>query len=176
MTKKGQGNSNIANGEVIDTLVILSSDLVQVVAKGVQLPADGYAGNVACNNAEAVVESIPSTEFSVNDVEKSIKSTVCRENGEQLRNSMQNENGFLPSLIPSNAKKDHEGRNVAEIKDTSGAANDWRQCGYDGLQGHKNDDEKVLEFSQEESATKDLGSSSTCKSISMSLVLLFKMF
>ncbi|XP_062120065.1 uncharacterized protein LOC133834459 [Humulus lupulus] len=107
--------------------------------RGVQLPTNGYAGNVACNNAEAVVESIPSAEFSVNDVEKSIKSTICRENGEQLRNSMQNENGFLPSLMPSNAKKDHEGRNVAE-------------------------------------ATKDLGSSSTCKSISMSLVLLFKMF
>ncbi|XP_062076658.1 polyadenylate-binding protein-interacting protein 3 isoform X2 [Humulus lupulus] len=152
MTKKGQGNSNIVNGEVIDTLVILSGDLVQVVAKGVQLPADGYAGNVACNNAEAVLESIPSAEFSVNDVEKSIKSTVCRENGEQLRNSMENENGFLPSLMPSNAKKDLEGRNVAEIKDTSGAANDGRQCGYDGLQ----------EFSKEESATKDLGSSSTC--------------
>ncbi|XP_062081916.1 uncharacterized protein LOC133788450 isoform X2 [Humulus lupulus] len=86
---------------------------------------------------------------------------------------MQNENGILPSLIPSNAKKDHEGRNVAEIKDTSCAANDWRQCGYDGLQGHKNDDEKVLEFSQEESATKDLGSSSTCIWVGMHTVRYF---
>ena len=31
MTKHRQENSNIANGEVIDTLVILSRDIVQVV-------------------------------------------------------------------------------------------------------------------------------------------------
>ncbi|KAF4358693.1 hypothetical protein F8388_019897 [Cannabis sativa] len=163
MTKKGKGNSNVVNGEVIDTLVILSGDLVQVVAKGAQLPADGYAGNVACSNAEAVVESIPSAEFSVKDVEKSITSTACGQNVEQLSgSSIHNENGFAPSLMPSNARKDHGERNVAEIKDTSGAANDGRQCGYDGLLGHKNDDEKVLEFSQEENATKDFGTSSSC--------------
>jgi hypothetical protein len=33
MTKKGKSKSNVGNGVVIDTLVIFSSDLVQVVAK-----------------------------------------------------------------------------------------------------------------------------------------------
>lgn len=33
MTKKGKSYSNVANGVVIDTLVILSIDLVQVIAK-----------------------------------------------------------------------------------------------------------------------------------------------
>lgn len=33
MTKKGKSNANVANGTVIETLVILSADLVQVVAK-----------------------------------------------------------------------------------------------------------------------------------------------
>ena len=33
MIKKGKCNSNIAKGEVIDTLVILSGDFVQLVAK-----------------------------------------------------------------------------------------------------------------------------------------------
>lgn len=33
MTKKGKSKSNVGNGVVIDTLVILSGDLVQVVAK-----------------------------------------------------------------------------------------------------------------------------------------------
>ena len=33
MTKRGKANSNIANGALIETLVILSGDLVQLVAK-----------------------------------------------------------------------------------------------------------------------------------------------
>lgn len=33
LTKKGKSNANVANGAVIETLVILSGDLVQVVAK-----------------------------------------------------------------------------------------------------------------------------------------------
>lgn len=33
MTKKGKGNNNVGNEGFVDTLVILSSDLVQVVAK-----------------------------------------------------------------------------------------------------------------------------------------------
>jgi len=33
MTKKGKDNTNVENEGFVDTLVILSSDLVQVVAK-----------------------------------------------------------------------------------------------------------------------------------------------
>ncbi|KAM1041728.1 hypothetical protein TB2_030423 [Malus domestica] len=44
MTKKGKSDANVGNGALIETLVIRSSDLVQVVAMGVLLPADGITG------------------------------------------------------------------------------------------------------------------------------------
>lgn len=58
MTKKGKGNSNVRNEGFVDTLVILSGDLVQVVAKGVMLPADGVGGNITGEDEEAVVHSV----------------------------------------------------------------------------------------------------------------------
>ncbi|XP_057949018.1 uncharacterized protein LOC131144389 isoform X3 [Malania oleifera] len=62
MTKKGKHNANVAHGGLIETLVVLSGDLVQVVAKGVLYPADG-AGNIAGNDLEAVEGTVPSFEF-----------------------------------------------------------------------------------------------------------------
>ncbi|KAL3632766.1 hypothetical protein CASFOL_025750 [Castilleja foliolosa] len=46
MTKKGNLDSNIVNGTLIETLVVGSEDLVQVVAKGVQIPFNGITGYV----------------------------------------------------------------------------------------------------------------------------------
>ena len=51
-------------------------------SQGIQLPADDYAGNLAAN---VVVDSVPAEECPVNDVMRSIKSTVCRKNVEQIR-------------------------------------------------------------------------------------------
>ncbi|KAL5548348.1 hypothetical protein UlMin_003579 [Ulmus minor] len=111
MSKKGKGNSNVANGGLIDTLVILSGDLVQLVAKGVLLPADGIDGNVAGNNTEAVVDMVISKEHATNDMEIT-KSTVDIKRYDQIRNSVQNENGFAQGLMPPSARKGHEGRNL----------------------------------------------------------------
>lgn len=58
MTKKGKGNTNVRNEGLVDTLVILSGDLVQVVAKGVMLPADGVGGNITGDDEEAVAHSV----------------------------------------------------------------------------------------------------------------------
>ncbi|TKY46868.1 Polyadenylate-binding protein-interacting protein 4 [Spatholobus suberectus] len=58
MTKKGKGNTNVGNEGLVDTLVILSGDLVQVVAKGVILPADGVGGNITGDDEEAVVHNV----------------------------------------------------------------------------------------------------------------------
>ncbi|KAL2322642.1 hypothetical protein Fmac_027021 [Flemingia macrophylla] len=52
MTKKGKGNTNVGIGGLVDTLVILSGDLVQVVAKGVMLPADDVGGNTTGDDEE----------------------------------------------------------------------------------------------------------------------------
>ncbi|KAJ1407919.1 Ataxin 2, SM domain [Sesbania bispinosa] len=58
MTKRGKGNTNVGEEGLIDTLVILSGDLVQVVAKGVMLPADGISGNITGDDEEAVVHNV----------------------------------------------------------------------------------------------------------------------
>ncbi|KAH1239521.1 Polyadenylate-binding protein-interacting protein 4 [Glycine max] len=58
MTKKGKGNTNVGNEGFVDTLVILSSDLVQVVAKGVIFPADGVGGNITGDDEEAATHNV----------------------------------------------------------------------------------------------------------------------
>ncbi|KAM1079563.1 hypothetical protein ACFX13_000801 [Malus domestica] len=60
MTKKGKSDANVGNGALIKTLVIRSSDLVQVVAMGVLLPADGITGNIASDETEAVMDTVSS--------------------------------------------------------------------------------------------------------------------
>ncbi|XP_027342548.1 uncharacterized protein LOC113855208 isoform X2 [Abrus precatorius] len=58
MSKKGKGNTNVGNEGMVDTLVILSGDLVQVVAKGVMLPSDGISGNITGHDEEAIVHNV----------------------------------------------------------------------------------------------------------------------
>ncbi|KAF2288754.1 hypothetical protein GH714_012246 [Hevea brasiliensis] len=73
LIKKGKCDGNVANGSVIETLVILSDDLVQVVAKGILFPADGAMGNVASDEVERAVVNIPSFEIIS---EEAFNSTV----------------------------------------------------------------------------------------------------
>ncbi|XVF34007.1 hypothetical protein REPUB_Repub18cG0020200 [Reevesia pubescens] len=75
LTKKGRCATNVANGSVVETLVILAGDLVQVVAKGVPLPFDGFAGNIAHGNGEASFEVLPSVD-PLNGTKKFNKSTM----------------------------------------------------------------------------------------------------
>lgn len=93
MIKKGKKCTSLAHGSVIDTLVILSGDLVQVIAKGVMLPADGISSNVATEDAEAASGSIRRSECLRNELQK-IKSTkpaqAKRKQSSQLRGSNQN--------------------------------------------------------------------------------------
>ncbi|QCD78335.1 uncharacterized protein LOC114189137 [Vigna unguiculata] len=60
MTKMGKGISNVGNEGLVDTLVILSSDLVQVVAKEVMLSADGVGENITVDNEEEVADNVSS--------------------------------------------------------------------------------------------------------------------
>ncbi|KAI3971993.1 hypothetical protein MKX01_030194 [Papaver californicum] len=94
MIKKGKKCTSLAHGSVIDTLVILSGDLVQVIAKGVMLPADGISSNVTAEDAEAANGSIRRSESLRNELQM-IKSTkpapAKRKHSSQLRGSNQNE-------------------------------------------------------------------------------------
>ncbi|XP_077253940.1 uncharacterized protein LOC143892909 isoform X2 [Tasmannia lanceolata] len=58
MTKKGKNNSNLTSGALVDTLVVISQDLVQIVVKGVLLPANGVVSNVDGDKEESVPESV----------------------------------------------------------------------------------------------------------------------
>ncbi|XP_039688430.1 uncharacterized protein [Medicago truncatula] len=70
MTKKGRGHSNVGNETLVDTLVVLSDDLVQVVAKGITLPADGVGGNITGDYEEAVTHEVCSAESRSIDAEQ----------------------------------------------------------------------------------------------------------
>lgn len=182
MTKKGKTDANVANGELIDTLVILSGDLVQVVAKGVLLPADGVAGNMSGDRTEAVTGTVSSDECSKNGAKKSIESAVNKKKG--VRVLMQNGNGFAHGVTPTRAGKEHDGRklplnhignasehdyrksdgvNLSEMRESYGASVNRRQVEDDGSQGKQDDLNEKLEVHREESADKIQDANMTSK-------------
>ncbi|KAL4333828.1 hypothetical protein GQ457_07G013500 [Hibiscus cannabinus] len=114
LTKKGRCSSNVANGSVVETLVILAGDLAQVVAKGVPLHFDGFAGNIACSNGEATSENFPSSANPLNGTKKLNESTMDERKRNTKRNSVHSENGFADSLIPTNTGKEDEGQKLLE--------------------------------------------------------------
>ncbi|KAJ0734176.1 putative ataxin 2, SM domain-containing protein [Helianthus annuus] len=85
MTKKGRCNSNVANKDVIATLVIQSDDLVQIVAKKVVIPADVFAGH----DAAAVASSFPSNGISFTESNK----TTSKSNAGQPHTNQSRKNG-----------------------------------------------------------------------------------
>ncbi|KAJ0846899.1 putative ataxin 2, SM domain-containing protein [Helianthus annuus] len=102
MTKKGSCNSNVANEEVIRTLIIQSEDLVQVVAKKVTIPADGFAGHGTGDETGAVACSFPSNGISLTESNKTMtgKSNVGQPHTNQTRCSSGTENGFANGCRP----------------------------------------------------------------------------
>lgn len=59
MTKKGKSKANVASGSVVETLVIMSPNIVQVVAEGVSLPSN-ITGNNESEVVGSSVETLPS--------------------------------------------------------------------------------------------------------------------
>ncbi|GAV72936.1 SM-ATX domain-containing protein [Cephalotus follicularis] len=180
MTKKGKNIANVANGEVIETLVILSDDLVQVIAKGVLLPVDGVAGNIAGYKGEAAVSTIASSDHSVNGAKNSLKSSINIQGINQK--SRQNENGFAHGSMPAIDGKEHEGIkvpatyvtnvmeveheereriNTAKIEETSGASFNVRQVGDFRSQGEHNIFKQKSDFHWEKAAD-EVQSSNSC--------------
>ncbi|XP_044473144.1 polyadenylate-binding protein-interacting protein 4-like isoform X2 [Mangifera indica] len=161
MTRRGKSNANVANGAVVETLVILSCDLVQVVAKGVQLPPHGVAGSFAGENLEAVAGTVSSSEGQISEAKKA------------YRNSGRYENGFLHADdVPTKAEVDNGGtglplnhvRNTIQvdraIKDGINAAK-IEEASCDTVNGRQAQDspKQVLEL-HEENVDEVQGSSS----------------
>ncbi|KAL8255174.1 hypothetical protein R6Q59_033395 [Mikania micrantha] len=102
MMKKGRCNSNVANEEVIGTLIIQSHDLVQVVAKKVMIPADGFAGHGTENETGSNNTTIS-------------KSNVDQQHTNQTGGLSGTENGLVNGYKPENSIHP---TNVLEVKDT----------------------------------------------------------
>ncbi|CAK8565565.1 unnamed protein product [Lathyrus sativus] len=80
MTKKGIGHSNVGKDAVIDTLVVQSKDLVQVIAKGVALPGDGDNGKITGEDEEAITPKVCCSENPSMDAEQVNQSRQAEDN------------------------------------------------------------------------------------------------
>ncbi|KAF8410721.1 hypothetical protein HHK36_003258 [Tetracentron sinense] len=91
MIKKGKNETNLPNGALIDTLVVLSGDLVQV---GVLVPGDGIVSNVGGDDVESAMGTDPPPPLDCSESErKSEIYTVETMQIDQTRSADQNENG-----------------------------------------------------------------------------------
>ncbi|XP_031248169.1 uncharacterized protein LOC116105948 [Pistacia vera] len=111
MTRRGKSNANVAYGAVVETLVILSGDLVQVVAKGVKLPPDGVAGSFAGENLEVVSGTVSYSEGQISEAKKSYRFGMNKRRNHK-RNSDHYENGFLHGDVATKAEVDNEGKRL----------------------------------------------------------------
>ncbi|KAJ6727913.1 ATAXIN 2-RELATED [Salix koriyanagi] len=174
LTKKGKSGANLANGSVIETLIILSTDIVQVVAKGVLFPTDGITGNISGGNVEAAVTNAPSSEVVAIEAKKSNKFTVEKKIfNHNSRSIVKNKNGNSHGLMPTKAGKGPEGRkmppnqigktmafdhgerdgvHIPKREASSGDSVNGRQTRDDGSQGEQGQYKQNFDFQTVKSA------------------------
>ncbi|KAK9269706.1 hypothetical protein L1049_001484 [Liquidambar formosana] len=188
MTKKGKNDANVANGGLIDTLVVLSGDFVQLVAKEVLLPSDGVVGNVAGDDVEAVAGTVPSFEHSESEAKgtKSSKFSLYKKHINQTRRSAQHENGFAHGSTPTELEEKkmapgylgnalafesgkRDGKLLAKNEEASIAPVNGRQVGDDMSQGNLDEYKEKFE-SRKEETTYEVQSSRSSSSVSLTEV------
>ncbi|KAJ0966153.1 hypothetical protein J5N97_027291 [Dioscorea zingiberensis] len=76
---RGRSETNLPLGAFVDTLVILSADLVQVIVKDFVLPAEGIVGGVNRNEVETANEVLDSGVHN-EGLEQNLGKTVIRNN------------------------------------------------------------------------------------------------
>lgn len=102
MKKKGKRNVNVDDGVVIDTLIVLSGDLVQVVAtvQEVLLPAVSFSKNLAgCDN-----ETMPNDPTSLLPATEAKTCVESFKEGSQINQTselVQDQNGFAHGSLPT---------------------------------------------------------------------------
>ncbi|KAI7981751.1 Polyadenylate-binding protein-interacting protein 4 [Camellia lanceoleosa] len=175
MIKKGNCDANVVSGDLIETLVVISEDLVQVVAKGISLPTDGVACNVAGDDAGGVVGTIPTLECADRGVKmkKSNKINMERIQTSRTRRPPQVENriayGFAPTAVchVGNAPIVENGKSdgIDSNKEASSAQVNGRQV-VDGRSqgkqfGKQFDFEGKSDFQKEETKSEVQGSGSS---------------
>lgn len=123
MTKKGSREANVAHGSLIETLVILSEDLVQVVAKGVMLSPDSIPGHFDGDNIGTTCSNITFPEYNKKEM-KATKSKVFTVDGEKASKERHVRDGL--NNKQSDCKESHESlreRTILEVQGSSSNLN-----------------------------------------------------
>ncbi|XP_038906325.1 polyadenylate-binding protein-interacting protein 4-like [Benincasa hispida] len=166
MTKKGKRNVNVDDGVVIDTLIVLSGDLVQVVATEVILPAGSFSKSLAgCDNeAKAIDPTLLHPAIAAKTCTESFKEASQIN---QTSDLVQDQNGFAHGSLPTatgklsdvrqlsrdstdnNQGDGHQRReriNCKKLEDVSDAAINWRQDPDNQLKKEQDDHGQELEL------------------------------
>ncbi|KAH6778498.1 hypothetical protein C2S51_009810 [Perilla frutescens var. frutescens] len=156
MIKKGNLDTNVGNGTLIETLIVHSEDLVQVVAKGVILPSDGMAGYVG---GDGMMASTGYIEFPDRDAEV-VKTNESKRNYEnriqsRLSNKKKNELSYRSTVRTANSVGRHpedyseklDARNIEkiQIEEADNVFDDGRHI-RDGSQETQRECQNSLEF------------------------------
>ncbi|KAL0362818.1 UNVERIFIED_CONTAM: Polyadenylate-binding protein-interacting protein 4 [Sesamum calycinum] len=162
MIKKGNLEANVVNGTLIETLIVQSNDLVQVVAK-----AEAAAGYIECLNKDA-------------EVVKPNESRGNKKHKSQTRFAAKRENGFShtnkPTIALGSSPEDHnerlDARKFVKIEVAHTLPVDGRQGG-DGSPEMQSDTHNIPEF-QDKGATNEVQGSrlsiTTCEAQSAAAV------
>ncbi|KAI8006684.1 Polyadenylate-binding protein-interacting protein 4 [Camellia lanceoleosa] len=173
MTKKGNCDANVASGDVIETLVVVSEDLVQVVAKGILLPGNGVACNVAGDYVGDIADTIPSLECADREVkmEKSSKTNTDRMQTSKTRRTPHTENGITHRFtgtkvchVGNPLEVEHgksDGIRPVKKDEASSALVNGRQVGDGRSQGKQFDYEAKSDFQKKEPTHEVQGSGSS---------------
>ncbi|KAK4398515.1 Polyadenylate-binding protein-interacting protein 4 [Sesamum angolense] len=167
MIKKGNLEANVVNGTLIETLIVQSNDLVQVVAKAGGDSIEAAAGYIECLNKDA-------------EVVKPNESRGNKKHKSQTRFAAKRENGFShtnkPTIALGSSPEDHnerlDARKFVKIEVAHTLPVDGRQGG-DGSPEMQSDTHNIPEF-QDKGATNEVQGSrlsiTTCEAQSAAAV------
>ncbi|KAK6934444.1 Ataxin 2, SM domain [Dillenia turbinata] len=167
MIKKGRSDANVADGGLVETLVVLSGDLVQI---GIMLPADIESGKIAAGDREAT-EGIQCPESKPknislanakegNELADKTRSSTHIDNRfaqDSISEDKQTQNGFQGrKMVPKNFGNAHEVQNgkmdgIHSIKreGSIAASANGRQVQDDQFLGHLVDHEQNFKLLKE---------------------------
>lgn len=115
MIKKGNQDTNVVNGTLIETLIVRSEDLVQVVAKGVILPSDGMAGYVGGDDMVAASGYIECSDRGA----KVVKSNDSKRNEYKIQSRHVRDGSQETQIECQNPLEFQDKRTSCEVQDSS---------------------------------------------------------
>ncbi|KAL9232334.1 hypothetical protein vseg_007458 [Gypsophila vaccaria] len=112
MVKKGTRNSNVVNGGLIDTLVVRPGDLVQVLAKGVTIPADFASVDATTYDGDAIPGAYSSFQESDDGAVSAVEQLNRQRHVGMRRSKEQNANHHASELTKELTEANHSSATV----------------------------------------------------------------